>query len=70
MYARHVFIIESACLWLEDVNSNQIQRGWAVRDGAVHFSAKNAAEEEAAAIPALGLINNALTYARELERIV
>lgn len=46
-----------------------VQHGWNVRDGTIYFSQaeeKNAAES----LQSVGLIENALSYAREIERIV
>lgn len=45
------------------------QRGWEVRGGRVVFNGMEASAS-AAEVPAVDLINHALTYARELERIV
>ena len=45
-----------------------LQRGWRVEDGAVHFQFPD--EGDAGELPSVELISRALTYARELERIV
>ena len=45
------------------------QRGWEVKGGRVVFNGMEASGS-AAEVPAVDLINHALTYARELERIV
>jgi len=46
-----------------------VQRGWEVKGGQVVFSGMEA-ESGAAELPSIELIGHALTYARELERIV
>lgn len=46
------------------------QRGWEVKGGRVVFNGSMEAGAGAAEVPAVDLINHALTYARELERIV
>jgi hypothetical protein len=46
-----------------------VQRGWQVKGGQVVFSGMEA-ESGAAELPSIELIGHALTYARELERIV
>lgn len=45
-----------------------MQRGWTIENGRVLFNTEE--EEETAQVTALNVINNSLTYARELERIV
>lgn len=45
-----------------------VQRGWQVQDGQVLFQSNE--EEGVEDVPAVDLIKHALTYARELERIV
>lgn len=49
------------CYWLS-------QRNWDVRDGAIHF--QGAEEKPINNHQPVELIDNALTYAREIERIV
>lgn len=44
------------------------QHGWQIQDGRIMFQARDAGDGKE--IPAMGLINNALVYAKELERIV
>jgi hypothetical protein len=46
-----------------------LQRGWAVEKGIIHFH-KAAAAGDGAAEQHMALINHALVYAKELERIV
>lgn len=45
-----------------------LQRGWDVRDGAIHFQGSD--EKPTTNHQPVELIDNALTYAREIERIV
>lgn len=45
------------------------QRGWDVRDGVIVFQQETSAADKRNA-PSLELINHALVYAKELERIV
>ena len=45
-----------------------LQHEWEVQNGRVHFQLHE--EEKANDVPAVELIKHALTYARELERIV
>ena len=48
-----------------------LQHGWPIKDGYVLFGQPDAAATAAAKdAPSLGLISNALLYAKELERIV
>ena len=44
------------------------QRGWTVRDGIISF--EQSEDSDASKLPSLEIIDNALTYAREIERIV
>lgn len=46
-----------------------MQRGWTVEGGLIHFHKSNAAGDVAAE-QHMSLINHALVYAKELERIV
>jgi len=46
-----------------------LQRGWVVEKGVIHFH-KAAAAGDGAAEQHMALINQALVYAKELERIV
>lgn len=46
-----------------------MQHGWTVDKGVVHFNKANTAGD-AAAEQHMSLINHALVYAKELERIV
>lgn len=44
-----------------------MQHGWQIQDGYILFKAQADPNKE---VPSLTLINNALVYAKELERIV
>lgn len=45
-----------------------VQRQWVVKDGQISF--KHADDKATPELPSKELIDNALTYAREIERIV
>ena len=45
-----------------------LQRGWTVRGGLISFQQNE--EDDAFKMPSVEIIDNALTYAREIERIV
>ena len=48
--------------------SCMVQREWLVKDGKITF--RQVEEKSAPPMPSKELIDNALTYAREIERIV
>lgn len=52
----------------DELTEYAAQRGWQVQDGQVLFQSNE--EEGVEDVPAVDLIKHALTYARELERIV
>ena len=54
--------------YLHDGCRSAAQRGWTVRDGNITF--EQSEDPDAGKLPSLELIDNALTYAREIERIV